>query len=227
MKNTIINLGVVRKIARALGTLNEKVIYVGGAVVSLYINDIAADEIRPTVDIDIALQILSLTELESLREELSKKGFKQNSKDTVMCRFRYDDIMVDVMSTTEVGWAPSDRWFGPGFKNSIKIDVEGQDIRILPLSYFLATKFSAYHSRGTDPRTSHDFEDIIYILDNRTDLVEQIAQAADDVKSYLENEFTGMLNNPVMMEAVSANLFYETRKERLEILKKKLKTIVK
>ena len=37
MKNTTINLGVIQKVANALGKLNEKVVYVGGAVVSLYI----------------------------------------------------------------------------------------------------------------------------------------------------------------------------------------------
>ena len=60
MKNTTINLGVVKKIARALGEINDRVAYVGGAVVSLYINDPAADDIRPTKDIDISLEILSL-----------------------------------------------------------------------------------------------------------------------------------------------------------------------
>lgn len=39
VKNTIINLGIIRKIADALDELNERVVYVGGAVVSLYVND--------------------------------------------------------------------------------------------------------------------------------------------------------------------------------------------
>ena len=37
LKNTRINLMVMQKIATALGPMNGKVIYVGGAVVSLYI----------------------------------------------------------------------------------------------------------------------------------------------------------------------------------------------
>lgn len=39
MKNTLINRAIIKRIAVALGELNEKVIYVGGATVSLYIND--------------------------------------------------------------------------------------------------------------------------------------------------------------------------------------------
>lgn len=45
LKNTTINLGVIRKIAHALQDLNERVVYVGGAVVSLYVNDPAADDV--------------------------------------------------------------------------------------------------------------------------------------------------------------------------------------
>jgi hypothetical protein len=48
MKNAIINKGIIKKIALALGELNEQVIYVGGATVGLYINDPAADDVRPT-----------------------------------------------------------------------------------------------------------------------------------------------------------------------------------
>ena len=104
MKNTRINLGVIQKVAKALGELNDRVVYVGGAIVSLYINDPAAEDIRPTKDIDISLEILTLGDLEKLRIQLTMKGVYQTSNETVMCRFMYDDVTVDVMSTHAVGW---------------------------------------------------------------------------------------------------------------------------
>jgi len=55
-----INIGVIKQIARALGGLNNRVVYVGGAVVGLYIDDPAAGEVRPTQDIDISLEITTL-----------------------------------------------------------------------------------------------------------------------------------------------------------------------
>ncbi len=48
------------EVASALGELYEKTVFVGGAVVSIYVNDPAADEVRPTKDIDIALEIVTL-----------------------------------------------------------------------------------------------------------------------------------------------------------------------
>jgi len=49
MKNTLINKEIIKRVALALGDSNDVVIYVGGATVSLYINDPAADDVRPTI----------------------------------------------------------------------------------------------------------------------------------------------------------------------------------
>ena len=68
------------------------------------------------------------------------------------------------MGTKEVGWAPANEWFAPGFAHAEKASLERTTIRILPLSFFLASKFSAFHSRsGKDVRTSQDLEDITYL----------------------------------------------------------------
>lgn len=53
LENRIINIEAVATIASALGDLKENMVFVGGAVVSLYTDDHAADEICPTQDIDM------------------------------------------------------------------------------------------------------------------------------------------------------------------------------
>jgi predicted nucleotidyltransferase len=227
IKNTIINRGIIKKIALALGEVNDQVVYVGGAVVSLYIDDPAADDVRPTKDIDISLSLATLGELESMRELLTTKGFTQTAEDNVICRFRYDDVKVDVMNTKAIGWAPANPWFAPGFLLKESATVENQTIQILPLPYFLASKFSAYHGRGkNEPRTSHDFEDIVYILDNRLNLVEQILAARPDVKPFLKHEFENILQDTVKQEAIAGNLFYESRTTRFDKILEKLNQMV-
>lgn len=227
LKNNKINREVIIKIAKALGDLNEHVVFVGGAVVSLYINDPAADDVRPTKDVDIFLEIASLAELEKIRDELSKREFYQTSEDDVICRFRYEDIKLDVMATKEIGWAPANPWFESGFVHKEVVDIDGQQILILPLPYFLATKFSAFHDRGgKDPRKSHDFEDIVYIIDNQTEIIEIILNSPIDVQHYLIEQFSIVLDNDQMQEAIRANLYYETEEERFEKIKNKLIKIV-
>ena len=46
MRNRIIHLDLIETIAAALGELNEKVVFVGGAVVGLYTNDLAAEDVK-------------------------------------------------------------------------------------------------------------------------------------------------------------------------------------
>ncbi len=215
LKNTTINKKVIIKIASALDELNSVVVYVGGAVVSLYVNNPSAEDVRPTKDLDISLEIVSLAELEKLRETLINKGFRQTAEDNVICRFRYEDIKVDVMATKAIGWAPANPWFAPGFAFKQTVDLEGQSIQILPLEYFLASKFVAFNDRGAiDPRTSHDFEDIVYLLDNRIDIVERLLAAQEDVKPFLKDQLYDILNNRLKQEAIYGNLIYEIREER-------------
>jgi predicted nucleotidyltransferase len=227
LKNTLLNKNVIKTVAKGLGELNQRVVYVGGAVVSMYINDPAADDVRPTIDIDISLEIASFTELEVIRKVLRNKGFSQTADEDIICRFRYKDIKVDVMSTREIGWAPANIWFEEGFKFKEPIQVDEEKINILPLPYFLASKFTAYHSRGgKDPRTSHDFEDIIYIIDNQTEFVEILNNTKGKVLDFLKIEFKAIIASPLMREAVLANLYPTTQIERMDLIITKLNAII-
>lgn len=226
LKNTLINRGVTKKIAIALGEMNERVVFVGGAVVSLYIDDPSADDVRPTKDIDFSMQIGTLGELEKIRVELNQKGFYQSHEDNVICRFRYEDIKVDVMATKPIGWAPGNEWFEKGFAHIFTKDIDEITIKLLPLPYYLATKFSAFYDRGIkDPRTSHDFEDIVYVLNYTSDLQEQILKAENPVKRYLKKVFLQILADRVLHEAIIANLYYENQMARFNKIMITLKTI--
>ena len=66
LKNKAINLVIVKKVALVLRELNDQVAYVGGATVSIYADDPAADDVRPTKDIEIILHIASFAELSAL-----------------------------------------------------------------------------------------------------------------------------------------------------------------
>lgn len=227
MKNQIINRKATIKVAKALGELNSEVVFVGGAMVAMYIDDPAAEDIRPTKDLDLTFQITTAGKLEELREKLIGKGFIQTHEDDVICRFRFDDLLVDVMSTQAVGWAPSNRWFMPGFEESFSVELDDVTIRLMPLPYLLASKMEAFFDRGIqDLYASHDLEDILYIFNYTTNLVEQILGADDEVISYLKGCAERMMSDTKIREVIPAHLFYETADERLEIILEKMKKIV-
>ena len=100
MRNRIINLGVVAEIAQALGDLNESVVFVGSAVVSIYADDPAADEIRPTQDVDLTLKLLNYDQQE-LDAKLAERGFHPDLQGHAICTYKYNDIAVDIMPSTD------------------------------------------------------------------------------------------------------------------------------
>ncbi len=228
MKNTIINKEIIKKIANALGDLNNEVIFVGGATVSLYINDEAAEDVRPTKDIDISVSVVSINELENIRERLAFKGFLQSAELDVICRFKFEEILVDVMNTNPISWAPANKWFKKGFENMERIKIEQNTIQIMPFNYFLASKFTAYEDRGgNDPRFSHDIEDITYILDNRTDWENLLINEKDEeVKSYIIENLKLIKENSKFQEAFLGNLFYESAEERFKLILNKIDSVL-
>ena len=219
-------IDAVKTVARVLGSLNPRVVYVGGAVTGLYANDPAAPEVRPTRDIDIVLKIASHLELENIRQQLERRGIRFAPEEKVVCRFRYQNILLDVMATREIGWAPANPWFKAGFDSAQEYDLEGVTIKIMPLSCFLATKFAAFRERGGDPRTSRDFEDIVYILDNRTTFVHDILTSGEQVKRFLIAELRTVLYDPAFQEAVLAHLEPATQTERYALLNQKIIEII-
>lgn len=175
MENKTINLAVVAEVARALQKLKEQIVFVGGAVVSLYTDDPAADEIRPTADIDLTINVVNLSDWSHLQDHLAVLGFYPDPFGQSICSYKYNNIPVDIMSVEDSHFGPSNKWYKIGFNDLWRVHVEDQEIKILAAPCYLATKFEAFLNRGNDYRTSHDIEDIIYIIDNRTNIVNRMS----------------------------------------------------
>jgi hypothetical protein len=75
MENRTINIGVVAEVAQALCELKSQMIFIGGAVVSLYADDPAADEIRPTADIDLTINLLNYKDWTRMQQRLAEPSF--------------------------------------------------------------------------------------------------------------------------------------------------------
>ncbi len=218
LKNTLINRAATKKVAKALGDLNDKVVYVGGAMVSLYIDDTAAEDIRPTKDLDLTFQLASFAELEELREQLIEKGFTQSAEDHVNCRFRYEDLKIDMMSTQSVGWAPSNPWFAKGFEKAITKTLDRITIKVLPLPYFLATKMEAFFNRG--------IKDITYLFNYTTTIDNQIHASEKEVRQYLIGKLNTFKNDKTIMTAIRGSLYFDQADERMEIIQERIQTIL-
>lgn len=225
MKNREINLDVVAEIAVALGDLNKSIVFVGGAVVSVYVDDPAADEARPTEDIDLILTLIGIDQ-QTLDKNLSELGFHLDIQSHKICTYRYNDIAVDIMPALDTLRGPTNRWYQVGFDSLQTIEVEDIEIQVLSAPCFIATKFEAFNNRGQgDYRMSHDFEDIIYVVDNRTTIVNEIESAEESIQHFLKSEIQKILNNIHLDEIISAHLSRISDQDRSQMLLEKFEAI--
>lgn len=108
------------------------------------------------------------------------------------------DIRATPMEEKILGF--SNRWYNEGIENKTRITLPDKtEIYIFSPEYYLASKFEAHNGRGgEDLRQSHDFEDIIYLLDNCTNVLEIVIDASGNVKDYLKKQCKALLNNKTL-----------------------------
>jgi predicted nucleotidyltransferase len=215
------NIEMLQTVADGLKELKKDIVFVGGAVAELYADNPASTEIRPTQDVDCTIKLSSYKEHTELEKILRSKGFANDtSRGAPRCRWIYQEIKVDVMPTGQNVHGFDSRWYQGGVDNKIsKTLPDGTEINVFPPSYYLASKFEAHNDRGgNDLRQSHDFEDIIYILDNCTSVLEDIRDAPEDVKNYLKSQCERLFANNSLSEGIESALPYGSDSYRVEII---------
>lgn len=223
-----INITMLQIVAKGLEELKDQVVFVGGSVAELYANNPAASEIRTTIDVDCVIELSSKSEHAKLEDNLRAKGFTNDiSRDAPICRWVYQDIKVDVMPTNSDILGFSNQWYPEGIENKIaKILPNGTKIFIFTPAYYLAAKFEAHNSRGgKDLRQSHDFEDIIYVLDNCSETLENIRTTNKSVKNFLKGECTKLLHMDNITEGIGCMVPYGSQEENVEVILELIKDI--
>ena len=214
----------LERTAMALEEINNEVVYVGGAVTGLYVNDPAAEPPRPTRDIDITIQVSSYAQMDRLREKLAEKRIFPASGEKVLFRYVFEDILIDFIPWEETPLGPANRWLKKGFEWAYPVSVGKKEIKILPAPYFLASKWEAFRHRGDDPRTSPDLEDILYVIDHRPGLPDDINLSEEDVKNFLAEMGRELLSHEYRDEIIECHLdpFHSADRKKyvLDVLQK-------
>ena len=112
------------QLQKDLVTSSQSVVFVGGAVTELYATDKAATEVRATDDVDCVVELVSYKEFTVIEEELRKLKFKNDTESTVICRWIYKGIKVDIMPNDASVIGFSNPWYADGMRNSINYKLE-------------------------------------------------------------------------------------------------------
>lgn len=105
------NRSMLESVVRLLTPILDQVVFVGGSTTGLLLTDPAAAGIRPTKDVDTIVNT-SYAEYEALSERLKELGLSEDTTEGApLCRWRYNDIVIDVMPIDEKVLGFTNRWY--------------------------------------------------------------------------------------------------------------------
>lgn len=169
------------------------------------------------MDVDIIVEVGTRGEFVALQEQLRHRGFSEDmSEDSSICRWKCEDVLVDVMPTEERMLGFSNRWYPLASRIAEQLDI-GQStvIRVISAPCFLATKIEAFLDRGKgDYIVSHDLEDVIAVIDGRDPLLAEVERGDAAVRRYLAHEFRRMLSEGAFLDAVAGHLPSDSASQR-------------
>ena len=163
----------------------------------------------------------------TLKRAFMKLGFVQAMEDsTPPFRWLLGGMQLDLVPLDEKVLGFANAWYRSGFDNAVVAEPEpGSTLRHLSAPYFLATKFEAYKDRGrNDVYASHDLEDIIAVVDGRTELHDELEQANADTQSYVVSNIRALVDHPEFTNALPGIVL---RPIRVPIVLQRLQAIAK
>lgn len=215
------NLLMTRRVARALGSLESRLVLVGGCTVSVLAARQGYSGIRRTYDVDLVTFVGSHADWRTLEKELGNKGFRHGDSGPI-CRFLRSAISGSPVDTIDV--MPSDvailgftnRWYEHVLQDYTRQELgEGLSLRVASAATLLATKLDAWNSRGAgDLQSSPDLEDIVALFDAMEDLPTQVGRAARPVRTWVANELDSLLGDAGFVDAIALHVLPDETSQR-------------
>jgi hypothetical protein len=216
--------------AALLRPMLEELVFVGGAVTSVLVTDEGAGVPRATLDVDAIAEIGSYAEYSAFGERLRALGFSEDtSEGAPLCRWVQSGTILDVMPLDERILGFSNRWYGVAMEAATTHQLlQDLEIRVVTAPYFLATKIEAFRGRGrSDFLASHDLEDLIFIIDGRSTIVEEVQKETPSLREYLRTEIAGLLAAPGFIDALPGYLLPDAASQaRIGTVLRRLRAVV-
>lgn len=218
-------------VATNLEWLLDRIVFVGGATTELMLTDKVKQGIRPTKDVDAIVEVASKIAYAEMESEIRAHGFSPRAEEgDPICRWLIGEMLVDLMPVKPEVLGFSNRWYPEAVANWYPVSLSDElTIRVVSPPYFLATKIEAFLGRGQgDFLVSHDVEDIIMVLNGRTELAEEIRVSSAELKAYLAEHFTRFVNDPDFSDAIQWSLPGDAASQaRHPLIIKRIQEIIK
>lgn len=203
-------LADLARVAGALGSLRDRVVFVGGAIAPLLQEKPPFPRARPTSDVDALLATASYADANQAQQLLTSLGFRRDLADPQHAHrwLSPDGIPFDLVPVGEHLGASESMWDAVTIATAVEVEIEaGLSLRYASGPAFLALKWSAYHDRGRDdPLASRDLEDILALLASRPGIVAEVTGAPEDLRSYVAEQARALLAEPRAEDLLAAHL---------------------
>lgn len=225
------NLAMLMRVVDRLAPLLDRFVFLGGVVTELLITSAATGSPRQTKDVDIVVNVLNSGEYsETLREQFVACGLTEDMRrGAPLCRWRLDDLIIDIMPTRGEILDFSCEWYQLAFDTAQPTVLpNGSSIRLVTPACFLATKLAAFGDRGRrDPMASHDLEDLIFVIDGRREIIADLAAAPPDLRSYVTDRLSQFLARRDSEVLIAAHLMPDSEsQDRLPFVIDRIRALI-
>jgi len=202
------NLEQLVAVAAILEPLLSRLVLVGGCATSLLVTDPGAPDARPTTDVDMIVDVLTITDYQKLEQEVRDLGFQPDAESNVICRWTNGKYIVDIMPDDAAILGFSNRWYGAAIESAESLLLRNKlEIRHVNAPYFLATKLEAFFGRGEeDYVASHDLEDLLALVDGRASLLAEVKEIDKKARAFIAESMATLMAVPEFMDALPGHL---------------------
>lgn len=220
------NVAMVELVAACLGTLRERLVFVGGCAAGLLVTDPALPAIRATEDVDVIVEVATLADYHRLEKEVSRAGFERDARaGAPICRWRMREAVLDLMPSEPSILGFANRWYPLAIRTAQRIALpSGLEVRLVRAPVFVATKLKAFLDRGGDDfLMSHDLGDALAIVDGREGLLAEFAGMDAALSRFVAETFATLLATSRFTEYLGGHLpGDEASQARLPLLEARL-----
>lgn len=223
-----VELEALSIIAAPLDQLGTPYAFTGGSVIGFLLDYPHLATLRPTVDVDAIVAVVTRLEYSLLEDQLRQLGFHHDTTaGAPICRWLYKGITVDIMPARDPTGTMSNRWFEYALQTASLKTLHHVSVPVISAPCFMATKLAAFNDRGMgDFYGSHDLEDLVTVVDGRESLISELTNEDQALRQYVSRHLQHLLNQSGFIDALPGYLESDdTSQQRLPLLLKKLRTI--
>src|SRR6266478_5661223 len=136
----------MRLVAQELESVGLPFAFVGGCAVWLLVDRPDLTDFRPTQDVDVIIEVVTLVEFYKLEEQLRNFGFQHDTSEAApIFRWIIKGCRVDVMPIDSQNLGMNSQWFREALETAKSVTLDGEiKVKVITAPLFLATKLAAF-----------------------------------------------------------------------------------